>query len=79
MGFDKKKYDQKFAKENYDRIALNLKKGDKALIAERAKAAGFDSITEYIKHLIYSDINNVKNVTIGEITQNGDNNSINIS
>ena len=29
MAFDKKKYDHSFAKDNYDRIALNVKKGDK--------------------------------------------------
>lgn len=26
MAFDKKKYDQSFAKDNYDRIALNVKR-----------------------------------------------------
>lgn len=42
MAFDKKKYDQSFAKDNYDRIALNVKKGDKELIANRAKEIGYD-------------------------------------
>ena len=31
MTFDKRKYDQQFQKDNYDRIALNVKKGDKAI------------------------------------------------
>lgn len=80
MVFDKKKYDQKFAKENYDRIALNVKKGDKALIAEYAKTVGYDSITEYIKHLIYADMqNNKTHISIGEINQSGEGNSININ
>ena len=76
MAFDKKKYDQSFAKDNYDRIALNVKKGDKELIANR----GYDSITEYIKHLIYDDMKmSGKTIQIGNITQKGTNNSININ
>lgn len=57
MTFDKKKYDQDFIKKNYDRIALNVKKGDRAKIAEHAKIKGYDSITEYIKELIRRDMN----------------------
>lgn len=57
MTFDKKKYDQQFIKENYDRIPLNVKKGEKAKIAEYAKSKGFNSITEYIKDLIRRDMN----------------------
>ena len=80
MAFDKKKYDQSFAKDNYDRIALNVKKGDKELIANRAKKVGYDSITEYIKHLIYDDMKmSGKTIQIGNITQKGTNNSININ
>lgn len=79
MTFDKKKYDQAFAKDNYDRIALNVKKGDKAIIAEHAKKQGFDSITNYIKNLIYNDMSgHTKNIQVGNIKQSGENNSINI-
>ena len=79
MTFNKKKYDQEFAKENYDRIALNVKKGDKAKIAGYAKLKGYNSITEYIKELIYTDMNKSdKNIQVGDISQTGDNNSINI-
>lgn len=69
MTFDKKKYDQQFTKENYDRIPLNVKKGEKAKIAEFAKKKGYNSITEYIKELIRRDMNeNEKsNVNIGKI------------
>lgn len=80
MTFDKKKYDQQFQKDNYDRIALNVKKGDKAIIAEHAKKQGFNSITDYIKHVVYKDMSNNsnKNITVGDIAQNGNGNSINI-
>lgn len=79
MTFDKKKYDQQFQKENYDRIALNVKKGDKALIATHAKKNGFDSITDYIKSVIYRDMNqNNRSISVGDISQNGNDNTINI-
>lgn len=57
MTFDKRKYDQEFVKKNYDRISLNVKKGDRAKIAEHAKQKGFDSLTEYIIELIKRDMN----------------------
>ncbi|MDE6016515.1 MAG: hypothetical protein K2H41_12610 [Acetatifactor sp.] len=77
MAFNKKQYDQKFAKEHYDRIALNVNKGEKENIAKRAQAKGFKSITDYIKDLIYNDMKNGQNnIVIGEINQTGDSNSI---
>lgn len=77
--FDKKKYDQKFQKDNYDRIALNVKKGDKEKMSIYAKKNGFDSLTDYIKSLIYNDMNIEKTIIHAEtIEQNGDNNTINI-
>ncbi len=80
MTFDKKKYDQKYVKNNYDRIPLNVKKGEKEKIAQHAKNKGFDSITEYIKDLIYKDMNSKNsNIKVGNIKQNGNNNSININ
>lgn len=77
--FDKKKYDQKFQKDHYDRIALNVDKGEKEKIASFAKKRGFDGLTDYIKYLIYDDMKNEKVVIHAEtIEQKGDNNTINI-
>lgn len=72
MTFDKRKYDQQFTKDNYDRIPLNVKKGEKAKIAEYAKSKGFSSITEYIKELIRRDMNesDKSDVNIGAINNN---------
>ncbi len=64
MTFDKKKYDQQFTKENYDRIPLNVKKGEKAKIADFAKKKGYNSITEYIKELIRRDMNEIEKADI---------------
>lgn len=77
MTFDKKKYDQAYVKDKYDRLPINVKKGEKEIILKRAKEKGFNSITEYIKDLIYKDINSGnQNITIGEINQNGNGNKI---
>ncbi len=79
MAFNKNKYDQTYVKEKYDRIPVNVKKGDREIIAEYAKRKGFKSITEYIKHLIYNDMKNEKiNITIGEMNKSGENNDITI-
>lgn len=61
MTFNKSKYDQQFTKDNYDRIPLNVKKGERAKIAEYAKSKGFNSTTEYIKDLIRHDMNEYGN------------------
>lgn len=72
MTFDKKKYDQAFAKEKYDRIPLNVKKGEREKIAKYAKEKGYNSITEYIKELIRKDMNNdsKSDINIGAINNN---------
>lgn len=57
MTFKKVEYDNKYQKENYDRIALNVNKGEKEKIKEYAKSKGYNGITEYIKSLIKQDMN----------------------
>ena len=81
MTFDKKKYDQKYAKENYDRVLFNVRKGDKDVIVKQAKEKGFKTMADYIKSLVYADIEksqNAKNINVQNILQNGDNNNISI-
>ncbi len=58
MTFDKKKYDNKYQKDNYDRIALNVKKGYKEVIRQHAQQKGYETITEYINALINADMEN---------------------
>lgn len=77
MTFEKKKYDQKYVKDNYSRIPLNVRKEEKEIIVKRAKEKGFPDVTKYIKDLIDKDLNS-KNITVGNVNQIGDNNSINI-
>lgn len=54
--FDKKNYDIKFQKENYDRIQILVKKGVKDIIKEKANSENL-SVNKYIIGLIEKDIN----------------------
>ena len=54
--FDKKNYDIKFQKENYDRIQILVKKGVKDIIKEKANSENL-SVNKYIICLIEKDIN----------------------
>ena len=49
--FDQMKYQNEYNKKNYDRIELVTPKGKKAVIKEKAKAAG-QSVSEYINQAI---------------------------
>lgn len=50
------KRQNEYMKNNYDRIALLLPKGSREKLTEKAAAAGFKTITEYIKALIENDL-----------------------
>lgn len=56
MSFDKVKYDNDYAKNNYDRIPINVPKGQKEVIKFHAKKKGFESINAYINDLIRKDL-----------------------
>ena len=50
------KYQNDFQKSRYDRIAVLLPKGYKAIVDNAVKEQGFRTITEYIKALIDRDL-----------------------
>lgn len=56
MEFNKIDYNNKFIKENYDRMNFTAPKGFKEKVEKRAKEKGFKSSGEYIKDLIQKDI-----------------------
>lgn len=81
MGFDKVKYDNEYAKINYDRIPINVPKGQKELIKAYATLKGYSSINAYVVALINTDMNGMNadnSVKIDTVIQNGDNNTIEI-
>ena len=49
--FNQVEYQNKFINEMYDRINLTVPKGEKAIIKEKAAAAG-ESVNEYINQAI---------------------------
>lgn len=67
MSFNKTTYDNNYQRENYDRIALNVKKGEKEKIKKYAEIKGYDTITEYIKAILYEDMK--KNQGGGDISE----------
>lgn len=52
----KSEYDNQYAKENYDRIIVQVKKGKKELIKHYAKNKGYESVNAYINTLIERDM-----------------------
>lgn len=79
--FNSNKYKNDFAKEKYDRIALNVPKGTKPKIEIHRIKKGYKSLNDYINDLIRKDMNEApasKNINVQNVLQNGDNNSINI-
>lgn len=64
MGFDKVKYDNDYAKNNYDRIPINVPKGKKELIKAYAQIKGYSSINAYVIALIDEDMNKNKSFNV---------------
>lgn len=55
--FNKQKYDNEYAKNNYDRCIFNVPKGYKAEIIKFYKEAGYSSMNNYVTTLIQNDMN----------------------
>lgn len=55
--FNKQKYDNQYAKENYDRCIFNVPKGQKAVIEEHWRKRGYKSLNSYVNDLIKADMN----------------------
>ena len=54
--FNQTKYVNDYTKEKYDRIQVLVIKGDKEKIKAAAEKKGYKSTNDYIKALIYADI-----------------------
>lgn len=51
------KYKNDFAKEKYDKFPVVVAKGEREKITEHYKKRGYKSMNDYIKSLIYQDMN----------------------
>lgn len=56
MAFNQSEYANKFAKEKYDRLNIQVPKGLKAKIEQHWKAKGYKSLNSYINNLINRDM-----------------------
>lgn len=54
--FDSTKYKNDFAKEKYDRLNIQVPKGQKAVIEEHWRAKGYKSLNSYVNDLIKKDM-----------------------
>ena len=56
MNFDKKKYDQNYAKEHFKRVPLDMPTSEYEAMKENMKAKGETKVNAYIRKLIAKDI-----------------------
>lgn len=57
MAFNKVAYNNNFTKENYDRLNIQVPKGQKSTIEEHWKSRGYKSLNSYVNDLITKDMN----------------------
>ena len=81
--FDSTKYKNDFAKEKYDRLNIQVPKGQKAVIEEHWRAKGYKSLNSYVNDLIQKDMDSAgarKQISIKDSTGViiGDNGTINL-
>ena len=57
--FNQIKYQNAYNKDNYERITLNFKIGEKEIFKEQAKRRGYKDkeFSKYVRDLIYQDMN----------------------
>ena len=56
MPFNQSKYANDFAKQNYDRLNIQVPKGQKAVIEEHWRNRGYKSLNAYVNELIKKDM-----------------------
>ncbi|EEQ61804.1 hypothetical protein CBFG_05516 [Clostridiales bacterium 1_7_47FAA] len=69
--FNKQKYDNQYAKENYDRCIFNVPKGQKTVIEAHWKAKGYKSLNAYVNDLIARDMERTGEKSIHTQNSNG--------
>lgn len=68
MSYDKVKYNNEYVKNNYDRLNIQVPKGQKAIIEAHWKSKGYHSLNSYVNDLINKDMageQSSKTVNIG--------------
>lgn len=75
--FNKQKYDNEYAKNNYDRCIFNVPKGQKKVIENHWKKKGYKSLNTYVNELIRKDMNEIEEKSsTNRIETSGENNKV---
>lgn len=56
MAFNQSEYANNYAKEKYDRLNIQVPKGQKAVIEAHWKRLGYKSLNSYVNELIQNDM-----------------------
>lgn len=56
MAFNQSEYANNYAKEKYDRLNIQVPKGQKAVIEAHWKRLGYRSLNSYVNELIQNDM-----------------------
>lgn len=82
MPYEKVKYNNEYNKQAYDRLNIQVPKGQKAVIENHWKTKGYKSLNAYVNALIQADMEKVKEKNINVNNSNGvivgDNGTINM-
>lgn len=78
MGFNKYEYDTQYRKDHFKRVPLDMPIEEYEAMKLRMDEIGYKKVNSYIRELIAKDINCSKSISVGNINQQGNNNSINI-
>lgn len=80
MAFNQFKYQNNYNKEHYARLSIQVGIEEKEKIDTHWKNKGYKSFNAYVNELIRKDMNEdtSKSINVGDVTQSGNGNSINI-
>lgn len=78
MAFDSIAYNNKYNKEHYARMSVQVNLEDRPTIDAHWKSQGYKSFNAYVNELIRRDMASSPSISVGDISQQGDNNTISI-
>lgn len=78
MAFDQIAYNNKYNKEHYARLSVQVSLEDRPAIDAHWKSHGYKSFNAYVNELIRKDMSDRPSISVGDISQKGDNNTISI-
>lgn len=78
MAFNQIAYNNQYNREHYARLSVQVNLEDRPAIDAHWKAQGYKSFNAYVNELIRRDMSDRPSISVGDISQSGDNNTISI-